>query len=168
MTQPHMYMLALVPLVLWRVYKRVQRLTVRQQSRTWRHWTGAVLLPVLLLAFAGTVIGQPWSLGALAAGAAGGAALGLLALRRSRFEQVDGLYFYTPDTYIGLLVSALFIGRLGYRAYEFYGLDMQHGPAFGSSPLTLVLMGLVGGFYASYAIGLLRWRRAAVATAMVK
>ena len=158
MTQPQMIMLALVPLVMWRIYKRVHRLMVRQQSKTWRHWIGALLLPVLLLAFAVTLIGKPLALAALAGGVAGGVALGMLALRRSRFHSVDGLYYYTPDTYIGLLISMLFIGRLAYRAYEFYEHGLQQAPAFGSSPLTLCLMGLVGGFYASYAIGLLRWR----------
>lgn len=158
MTQPQIIMLALVPLLAWRVYKRVQRLMVRQQSRLWRHWIGAVLLPLLLLTFCVTLLAKPLALAALAAGAAGGVALGMLALKRSSFEQVGGLHFYTPDTRIGLVIAVLFIGRLGYRAYEFYAHGVKNAPDFGSSPLTLGLMGLVGGFYACYAIGLLRWR----------
>ena len=48
MTQTHLILFAATPLILWRVYKRVQRLTLRQKSRLWRHWFGVSFLPAAL------------------------------------------------------------------------------------------------------------------------
>lgn len=158
MTQTNIVMLALTPLILWRVYKRVQRLTMRQQSRTWRHRIGALLFPLVPLVMAVMLMANPLALAAIAGGAAAGAALGMVALRRTAFERIGGDYFYTPHAPIGLMIAMLFIGRVLYRGYEFYTYGAQHVPQFGSSPLTLLIFGTVFGYYAAYTIGLLRWR----------
>ena len=42
----------LVPLVLWRVYSRIKRLTTRQRSKVWRHRTTLVFFPLLILMLA--------------------------------------------------------------------------------------------------------------------
>jgi len=161
MTQSQMIMLAASPLILWRIYKRVQRLTVRQQSRLWRHWFGVTFLPLALLAMAFFMAAHPPALASLAAGVAVGGVLGWHALRRSGFERVGSDYFYTPYAPIGMLVAMMFIARVLYRIFEMATLGPQQTPSFGSSPLTMGIMGVVAGYYLVYASGLLRWRLAA-------
>jgi hypothetical protein len=161
MTQPHMIMLALAPLIMWRVYKRVQRLTVRQKSRLWRHWFGVLFLPAALLAMSVMVAARPPILGALMGGAAAGVVLGVAALRRTGFERVGGDYFYTPYAPIGMVVAMVFIARVLYRFVEMFTLEAGQVPSFGSSPLTMGILGVVAAYYLVFAVGLLRWRLAA-------
>lgn len=160
MTQSHMIMLAMSPLILWRIYKRVQRLTVRQQSRLWRHWFGVTFLPLALLAMGFFMAAHPPALASLIGGVAAGGALGWHALRRSGFERVGDAYFYTPYAPIGMLVAMIFIARVLYRIFEMETLGPQQTPSFGRSPLTMGIMGVVAGYYLVYASGLLRWRLA--------
>jgi len=160
MTQTNLILLAASPLIMWRVYKRVQRLTVRQTSRLWRHWFGVIFLPFALLAMTIMLMAKPTVLATLLGAAAAGAVLGFVALRRMRFERLGSAYFYTPYAPIGLLVAMLFIARVLYRVFEMATLGPQHVPAFGSSPLTMGILGFVAGYYLVCASGLLRWRLA--------
>jgi TM2 domain-containing membrane protein YozV len=153
----------LVPFVLWRVYQRVKRLMVRQRSQPWRHWIGVILFPLLMVALGIAALAHPPALAGMAAGIAAGVALGVLGLRRTLYERIGGAYFYTPNAHIGILVSVLFIGRLLYRAYEFYVLNVARPQDFASSPLTLLVFGVLAGYYTTYAAGLLRWRSNAAA-----
>ncbi|WP_426207475.1 hypothetical protein [Massilia sp. TWP1-3-3] len=152
--------MALAPLLMYRVYKRVQRLTVRQQSRTWRHWCAVTLFPLLLVGLAVAVIHIPLALAAIAGGVVVGAILGVVALRRTGFERVGSDYFYTPYAPIGMVVSMLFIARMAYRIFEMVTLGVQQTPNLGSSPLTLSILGIMAGYYLAYGAGLLRWRSA--------
>lgn len=166
MTQPQLILFALTPLIAWRVYKRVGRLTTRQKSRMWRHWFGVIFLPAALLAMSVMFGAQPAVLGALLGGAAAGSALGFTALRRMRFEREGGDWFYVPYAPIGMLVAAIFICRILYRFYEMYTLGAGQAPAFGGSPLTMGIMGVVAGYYLVCASGLLRWRLAGARSAV--
>jgi hypothetical protein len=109
-------------------------------------------------------LAHPNALAGLAAGIAAGAALGVLGLRRTIYEQIGGAYFYTPNAHIGVLVSVLFLGRLLYRGYEFYVLGAAQPQDFAGSPLTLLVFGVLAGYYTTYAAGLLRWRKNAAAS----
>jgi hypothetical protein len=155
--------IVMVPLIAWRIYSRVRRNVGRQKSRAWRHWAGAVLFPLLLLLLAVTAMARPLSEAALAAGIVAGAALGFWGLRLTRFERTAEGFFYTPNAYLGIALSLLLIARVLYRLGALY---MMRGTAsaaqaqdFTRSPLTLLIIGLVAGYYATFAIGLLRWRR---------
>jgi hypothetical protein len=149
----------LAPLVLWRLYSRIKRLTTRQRSRTWRHRTTLVFFPLLVLLLAVGTMGAPAALGALAAGIALGVPLGLAATSKTLFEQAGDEFYFTPHAPIGFAVASLFICRMGYRAWEFYaqGSAVQHDLV--RSPLTLLVFGILAGYYMTYAIGLLRWRQ---------
>jgi hypothetical protein len=160
MTQSNIIMLAMAPLIMWRIYKRVKRLTVRQQSRMWRHWFGVVFLPLALLTMGVFLAMHPAALASLLGGVAAGGLLGWQALRRSGFERVGEEYFYTPYAPIGMVVAMIFIARILYRIYEMVILGPGQVPSFGSSPLTMGIMGVVAGYYLVYASGLLRWRLA--------
>jgi len=48
MTTSTWVLLALIPLILWRLYSRYRRLVSRQKSRAWRHWAAAIFFPGIL------------------------------------------------------------------------------------------------------------------------
>lgn len=154
------------PLVLWRMYSRIKRLTSRQLSKTWRHRTTLVFFPLLVLALAaGAVAKGPIALAALAAALPLGVVLGRIAIGKTRFEQVGNDFYFTPHAPLGMLIAVLFIGRMGYRAYEYYALGALEHHEFATSPLTLFIFGLLAGYYMTYAFGLLAWRRTAALSA---
>lgn len=154
----------LAPLVAWRLYSRIKRLTTRQRSHTWRHRTTLVFFPLLLVLVALAALGTPVALAALAAGLAVGVGLGTVAVRKSVFEQSGEEFYFTPHAHIGLAVAMLFIGRMIYRAYEFYAHAAYTHTDFVRSPLTLLTFGILSGYYMTYAIGLLRWRQRTATT----
>ena len=82
--------------------------------------------------------------------------MGLLGLRLTKFETTNEGHFYTPNIYIGVTLSALFIGRMAYRFITNPGMmsgQSQSTPF--QSPLTLVILGLTVGYYLVYRIGVL-------------
>ena len=151
---------ALLPLVAWRVYSRIKRLTTRQRSRTWRHRTTLVFFPLLLLMLCLASLSNPMVLLAMAVAFAGGVALGRVGISKTTFEQVGDEYYFTPHAQIGALVALLFLGRMAWRAWEWYMSDgaMAHQD-FARSPLTLAVFGVLAGYYVTYALGLLAWRK---------
>jgi hypothetical protein len=152
---------ALVPLIAWRLYSRIKRLLSRQKSRLWRHWAAVIFFPLFLLMLGFVAMGNPLSLASLVAGVAAGAGLAIWGLKLTRFERTGEGYFFTPNARIGLALTALLLMRLAYRLATtgISGMrDSDAAQAFTRSPLTLVVVGLIMGYYAAYAIGLLRWR----------
>jgi hypothetical protein len=150
----------IAPFVLWRVVSRVKRLTSRQLSKTWRHRTTQVFFPLLLLALAAASLQTgPIALAGLAAGLPLGLVLGRIAIGKTRFEQVGDAFYFTPHAPIGMLIALLFMGRMGWRAYEYFALGSFAHHEFVTSPLTLFIFGLLAGYYMSFAFGLLAWRR---------
>jgi cytochrome b561 len=168
MSQKDLIMILIGLFVLWRVYSRVKRMVGRQQSKLWRHWAAVIFLPLLLVLMALGTAGEIEPLAALVGGVAAGVGLALWGLRLTKFEQTTEGYFYTPNAHIGIALSLFLVARIGYR---FYTLSTLAGPemgksmqSFGRSPLTLVIVGTMLGYFASYAAGLLRWRRGATNT----
>lgn len=105
---------------------------------------------------------------ALAGGLVVGALLSQLGLRHTRFEASAEGRFYTPHTYIGVMVLALFLMRLIYRVATGHA-DLAALQATGSgapaavyqqNPLTLALIGLPIGYYVLYNLGVMRRSRA--------
>jgi cytochrome b561 len=159
-------LVALVPLIAWRLYRRVRRMVGRQRSVLWRHWTAAILFPVLLALMGAAALHRPLTLLALGGGVLAGVALAQYGLGLTRFEHADDGFFYTPSAHIGIVLSALLAGRILYRLFQTYEgalSDPSAAQRFGSSPLTQLVFGMLAGYYAAYAVGLLRWRRKALA-----
>jgi hypothetical protein len=151
---------ALAPLVAWRVYSRVKRLTTRQRSRTWRHRTTLVFFPLLVLMLGWMASTNPLALLAFLVCLAGGSLLGVLALSKTAFEQEGDQFYFTPHARIGMMVASLFLARMAWRAWEFYSTgSMANNHDFAKSPLTLAVFGILAGYYMTYALGLLRWRK---------
>lgn len=154
------------------LYLRIRRNFGRQAVNTARLTLRASVL-CLLGALLGAAIWRQYPLvEALAAGVLGGALLGLIGLRYTRFEATDQGRFYTPHTYIGVLVLALFVGRLVYRlALASAGAPAMPAAAgapnplaiYERNPLTLTIIGLPIGYYVLYNLGVLRKSRALAA-----
>jgi hypothetical protein len=155
-------LLLLVPLAVWRIYSRLKRLMTRTKSELWRHYAAAVVMWGIVGVLLATLIGNWQALAALVAGTLVGAALGHRNMKLTRLENRPDGFFYTPNRNLGLLVAMLFISRLIYRLFEAY-LHMHDqlplDPDFLGNPLTSVLFGLLAGFYGTYNVLLLRWRR---------
>ena len=160
--QVHHYVLGIVTAaVVWRVYTRVRGLVGRQKFSLVRSWISAGLFPILLATlFTGTLSHPIQSLSQLA-GVAIGTALGIYGLRLTKFEVLDNERFYTPNAHIGIGLSLLFVGRVLYKVIHAYmstaGFTEPPSEII-KNPLTLLIIGTLAGYYATYAIGLLHWR----------
>jgi hypothetical protein len=149
---------AIVPLIAWRVYSRIRRLVGRQRSSPVRQWLAIVLLGVLIVGLSAASLDHADALGCLLGGVAAGVGLGVVGHRLTKFEQTAEGLFYTPNAHLGIALSMLLIGRIAYRMFTV----AMAGPAAAGqalSPLTLLIFGTLAGYYVSYAIGLVLWRR---------
>jgi hypothetical protein len=159
-------LLIAVPLILWRVYARIRRKVGRQKLSKVRPWLTVVFFPLIVALLALATLSHPERLAWLVAGLAGGAMLGVHGLRKTRFEPTPQGLFYTPNAHLGIALSLLLVGRIAYRFVEIYVMNpgaVHTSRDFARSPLTLAVFGLLAGYYIAYAIGLIRWRRSALA-----
>jgi hypothetical protein len=149
-------------LVLWRFYSRVRRMVGRQQLSNVRPWITVFAFPILTVFLAIASVAQPMSPLALAAGLLAGVCLGIYGLRKTRFEKTQQGLFYTPNAHLGVALSLLLMGRIIYRLIQVYTASgSAAGPQinYATTPLTLLIFGTLAGYYVTYAVGLLRWRR---------
>ena len=163
MNTPTIVLLALSPLIAWRLYSRVRRMVGRQRLSRIRPWIPVCLFPILVLLLALASLQHPLALASLTGGLLIGSLLAVYGLRLTRFERTAQGLFYIPNAYLGSALSLLLVGRILYRLAELYvgGLPPAGVPAdFARSPVTLAIFGTLAGYYVAYAIGLLRWRRA--------
>ena len=67
-------------------------------------------------------------------------------------------------------LSLLLVARIAWRFFEMSSVPLAARAGqmqdFTRSPLTLVIVGMLLAYYAAYAIGILRWRRANAAAAV--
>jgi hypothetical protein len=159
-TPQQVVVVVMIPLIAWRLYRRVRSNIGRQVSRMRRHWTAAIFFPVVATMVALAALAHPQALAGLALGLAVGIALAIWGLRLTRFEHTGDGYFYTPNAHIGIALSVVFVARIVWRILEMPEIKAQTGapPDFASSPLTTVVFGALVGYYTAYAIGILRWR----------
>lgn len=162
----YLIMLPLLALIVWR---RVSRTFGRQPIRRKRMIARIVMFSILgaLLALSG------FHHLALAEGLFGGVliggAIGLLGLQLTRFE-VDPVKgdCYVPNPWIGALLTVLLLGRLLWRlmvawpqiqhasALAVQGTGTQMQPmGYAYSPLTMLVIGLLVGYYIVYYSGVL-------------
>ncbi len=161
------YLIAAV--IVWGVYRRMRRSFGRQRVRDGFMWFRIGIL-TLVAVFIGVQIAHDINvLGILLAGIACGAVLGYFGLRHTKFEVTAQGRFYTPHTYLGLAVTALFLARLLYRFLGMYnglvppadtGQDLA--VIYRHNPFTLAVIGAVVGYYVMYYAGVLQRTRAPV------
>ena len=159
-----------VPIVLggvvaWSIYRRVRRSIGWQRLRPRRILFSLATLSLFTGLFLLSTRFQPSLLLGLGGGLLPGALLGGLSLRLTRFETTDKGHFYKPNTQIGVLLSLLFIGRLGYRFWVLRdaamlqnSTAMPHPPVM-QSALTLFIFGLLAGHGIVYYASLFRHAR---------
>jgi hypothetical protein len=168
------FLLALV--VVFAVYRRLRRSFGRQPLRPRRMTVRMVLLAVLLCALLPMALRSAQFLTAELAGAALGLGLGVWGAQRTRFVRHGGALYYVPHTYTGIAVSLLFLGRLVFRLVQLYAngqtwhavnpanaanaahANAAHAPpAMVSSPLTVGVFFVLGGYYLWY-YGWVLWK----------
>lgn len=152
----------MAPFIAWRLYYRFRRNVGRQRFQQKRLTAAIVIFGSLSLVFLAMLTRIP----RLCAGFGGGLLLGipmaLIGLHFTRFESTPEGKFYTPNTFIGIGLTLLLVGRLIYRGYMLYTgvAELQGKPAAFQSPLTLVFFGLTAGYYIAYYAGVcMRSRR---------
>jgi hypothetical protein len=161
----------MVPLLAWVVWRRVSRSFGRQPIKRKTMIVRIAIFAVLgaLLALSG--LHKIELAEGLLGGVILGAALGILGVRLTRFE-VDPVRgdCYVPNPWIGAFLTVLLLGRLAYRFLVVLPQVQQaHAAAQGapdasaqawssgytSSPLTMLVIGLLVGYYIVYFTGLL-------------
>jgi membrane protein CcdC involved in cytochrome C biogenesis len=149
---------AIVALIAWRLYARVRRNIGRQRLSPVRPWITLALFPLILTLLAFTAHLPALGSAGLAGGVVVGIALGIFGLHLTRFEATAQGVYYTPNAHLGIMLSTLVVCRVVYRSIV-GGLPGTAAPASPPTltPLTLLLVGTLAGYYCSYAIGLLRW-----------
>lgn len=161
---PNLLMPALLsPLIAFMVWRRIRRQFGRQPVRRGAMVARVAILTVVAGAVSLAGMHDPRLLEGLAGGLLGGIALGLLGLRLTRFERgADGRDLYLPNPWIGATITALLVGRLAWRFLVLVPhagmagpMAVSSTPQWGSSPLTLLVVGLMIGYYVSYYAGLL-------------
>jgi cytochrome b561 len=154
-------LIALFPLLVWRIYQRLKTQMSRQRSILSRHYTGLLVFAAIVLVPVTELGERPFSLAALAAGAIAGIGLGSYGLRRTRFEDSSEGYYFTPPSRMGILVAMLLVARVLYLGIEIYMNQgsSQPNPRFSDSPATMFCVGLTGAYFATFSAGLMRWRQ---------
>ena len=157
-------------LLIWVVYRRLRRTFGRQTVRAGWMWMRVVVLALIGgLVLVGTAHNMS-ALEGMLGGIVCGCALGYLGLRHTQFEITPAGSFYTPHTYIGLVVSALFLSRLVYRFFSMYAGGQVGLPAAAppgdpaasvlassyQSPLTVAIFGVLIGYYLLFNLGVLQ------------
>jgi hypothetical protein len=154
--------------VAWAVYRRLRRTIGRQlvQTGRLRYRIGVFTVLGALILYAS--LSEFTLLAALIGGIGCGALLAPVGLRHTKFETTAEGRFYTPHTYIGLIVSALFLARIAFRLASQYlaphaeaVLDPNPFAAYKKNPLTLSIFGVLIGYYIVFNFGVLRRSRAA-------
>ena len=166
-TPPHLLtyaiMLAVLALLIWR---RVRRQFGRQPIRRKRMIARVVLFSLIGVMLAVGSLRNVHLTEGLLVGALAGAALGWLGIKLTRFE-VDPSRgdCYVPNPWIGALLVSVLLGRLLWRflmlwpqmqaattpASEFGGMPA----GYASSPLTMLMIGMLVGYYIVYFSALL-------------
>ncbi|MCC2961208.1 hypothetical protein LK540_12320 [Massilia sp. IC2-278] len=154
-------LLALTPILVWRIYSRLKTQMARQRSIMSRHYTGVLVFGALILVPLAQVIARPMELAALAAGTALGVFWGVFGLRRTRYEDTQEGYWFTPPMRLGIVMAMVLVARILYVVFELYTLQGTGATATGftESPLSMLCVGLTGGYFLAYSVGLLVWRR---------
>jgi hypothetical protein len=103
--------------VLFFMYRRVRRNFGKQKLNP-----GYLIFRMVLLCMVGLLLLIPTFFSTELAvvtiiGAAIGVGLALWAAKHTRFLREDGVLYYLPHSYTGMVVTALFVGRIAYKVF---------------------------------------------------
>jgi hypothetical protein len=155
--------LVFVPLVGFMLYRRVRRTFGRQPVTPKRMAVRMALLSVVSVGF---LVWMPTANGfaAAAIGLTLGVVLATYGLKHTTYDVTAAGTGYTPNPWIGLIVTALFLGRFAARMFSVYEARARSpsgspAPSFQRSPLTLGIFFLMATYYVAYYAGVLRKAR---------
>lgn len=134
----------------------------RQRFRPLRSLLSVTVFPFVAIALLVGLFNHPMQSASELVGIGIGIGLATYGLRATKFEPTPSELYYTPSVHIGIALSLLLLARLAYRLVQSYISTAAFTEPPGSiarSPLTLLLVGTLAGYYAWYALGLLRWHR---------
>jgi hypothetical protein len=146
----------------WRVYVRFGRNIGRQPLQPKRMITRIVVFSVISAMVILGLFSFPSLLPYFGGSLLLGVPFAFLGLRHTKFETTAEGHFYTPNTHIGLVLTLMLAGRVGYRIVMLYLASPGSGSAPAASlqsPLTLGIIGLTAGYYIAYYTGVLRHMR---------
>jgi hypothetical protein len=162
---------AAAALVLFIIYRRFRRTFGRQPLRPRRMIVRMLILSVIAVLLLPAAWRSSASASAMGAALALGVGLALWGAQHTRFEWHGGKLHYVPHTYAGMVVSALFLGRLLYRGLVVLPYS-EHAPggaglaraapadalvSLYQNPLTLGVFFVLIGYYVSY-YGYVLWK----------
>ena len=137
----------------WSIYRRVRRNIGRQKLRPRRIISSLIIFSFAVLWLFAVSLSLPKMIFGLVGGLICGVLLGFLGLRLTKFETTGEGHFYTPSSHIGVALSLLFVGRMLYRFWQLGNAGAVQPQLF-QSPLTLLIFGLIAGYYIVFYIGL--------------
>jgi hypothetical protein len=153
--------LILAPLVAFGLYRRFSGSFGRQPLRRPRMILRMVVLSAVCALFLWWLPSRYGIVGATAGLVLGGS-LAFVDLSQTRLEVTHEGTFYTPNKWIGLLVTSLFVARLSARLLTVYEHSAEIGQGTATthglqrSPLTLGLYFLLAAYYVGYYAGVLK------------
>lgn len=154
-----MIMLAVTPLLGWKMYNRTRRLIGRQKLTKARPWIHLVIFSLFLGLFSYVNFSHSLNLALLYGCALFGIGMAWQGLNLTEFDTTGEGLFYTPHTWIGVGLSAAFFLAVTYRISMFVLTDTTPSLSnFGRTPALVAVFGTFAGYNMTYALGLLRWR----------
>lgn len=156
-------LLVLTPVLIWRIYSRLKGMMQRQRSILSRHYTGLGVFAAMVLVPGSELLRQQsFSLLWLAVGTAAGIAYGVWGFKLMTREVTAEGCFFKPNVRLGMVVAMLFVARIMYVGFEIYANQGSSVslPRFTDSPLTLLSLGLVAGYFGTLSARLIQWRHA--------
>ena len=154
-------LLVLTPLLVWRVYNRIKARMMRQRSIVSQHYTGVLVFGAMIVVPLVQLLDNQTNLLVLLVASVFGAGWGQHALNRTRFEETDQGYYFTPPARLGILMAMILVARILYLGVEIYANQGKGIPApkLTDDMLTMLCVGLTAGYFERYSLGLLQWRR---------
>jgi hypothetical protein len=149
--------LIFVGLIALRMYFRMRRNFGRQVLQPGRLVTRIVIFAVVTCGLAVFSVLHPRLLIGQGVGLALGLPLAWLGLRLTQFEATPQGRFYTPNSSIGIALTILLVGRLGYRLMVLMAAsnNPSQPPPLMQSALSFCVFGLLAAYYIAYYIGVL-------------
>ncbi len=154
--------LIFVPLVAFGLYRRFKR-TFGPQTLSVPKLAARMGLMLLFSVLLALSVHDTKSALLAGGGAVVGIGLALFGLVHTRFERSGPAKLYTPNGWIGLVVTALFVGRLVARMFTLYVDRAAVAAAAGAapfsgmsrSPLTVGIFFVMAAYYIVYYAGVL-------------
>lgn len=139
----------------WLYYRRIRRSFGRQRWQPKRTIARLVLVSLVAVSLICAAVFLPHVGAGIGIGAVLGGALGVVALKHTHAQAIDGQRFYTPNPWIGGGLSLLLLGRLAWRWSQGALTGGSAQVAQQASPLTLGIAATLIAYSLVYTSGLL-------------